>query len=65
MSSPAVLATGIIDEHYNGNQLTLGYRLTPELTLRIEHRARQPFAPVPPAFDRSVATSIVWWRRWS
>jgi hypothetical protein len=64
MSSPAVLVTGIIEEHYNGNQVTLGYRLTPDLTLRLEHRARQVFAPIPPAYDRSLAASIVWWRRW-
>jgi hypothetical protein len=64
MSSPAVLATGIIDEHFNGNQLTLGYRITPDLTFRVEHRERQAFAPVPPAYDRSLAASLVWWRRW-
>jgi hypothetical protein len=65
MSSPAVLTpTLIVDEHLNGTQETLGYRLTPEITLRFEHRARQPFLAVPAGYDHSAAVSIVWWKRW-
>ena len=64
MASPAVLAAGIVDQRFNANQLTLGYRLTPELTLRLEHRLIQPFAATDVPYDRRFAASIVWWKRW-
>jgi hypothetical protein len=62
MSSPAVLAT-IQQQHLSGVQETLGYRLTPEVTIRIEHRSRQPFGRVS-GYDHQGAVSLVWWRRW-
>jgi hypothetical protein len=50
------------EQHLNGVEETLGFRLTPELTLRADHRARQGFAR--PGFDHQVALSAVWWKRW-
>jgi len=49
-------------QHLNGVEETLGFRLTPELTLRADHRARQGFGR--PGFDHQVAVSAVWWKRW-
>jgi len=64
MSSPAVVTPTVIQEqHLTGTQETLGYRLTPDITLRVEHRVRQPFARLSGA-DHSGAVSVVWWRRW-
>ncbi len=63
MSSPAVLtATLIQEQHLNGTVETLGYRLTPEITLRLEHRAREAFGRT--GYDQAGAVSIVWWKRW-
>lgn len=41
---------------------TLGFRLTPELTFRLGHRARRTFSA--PAYDNQLLMSVVWWRRW-
>ena len=41
---------------------TLGFRVTPEITLRAGHRARQGFGR--PGYDHTISASIVWWRRW-
>jgi hypothetical protein len=49
-------------QHLNGVEETLGFRLTPELTLRADHRARQGFGR--PGFDHQIAVSAVWWKRW-
>ena len=65
MSSPAVLsATLIQDQHLNGTQETIGYRVTPEITVRVEHRARKPFSAAQVGYDHSAAVSVVWWKRW-
>jgi hypothetical protein len=40
----------------------LGYRLTPEITVRAGHRARQGFGR--PGFDHQYAVALVWWKRW-
>ena len=65
ISSPAVLgATTIQQQHLNGVQETLGYRLTPEITLRVEHRARKPFSAGQAGYDHVGAVSLVWWKRW-
>jgi hypothetical protein len=45
-----------------GVEETLGYRLTPELTFRVSHRARRNFAQDP--FDNQMFGSLVWARRW-
>ena len=65
MSSPAVLsATLIQDQHFSGTLETLGYRLTPDITLRLEHRARKPFSAAQVGYNHSAAVSVVWWKRW-
>jgi len=63
MSAPALTLFQTIEkQHLNGIEETLGFRLTPELTLRADHRARQGFGR--PGFDHQVAVSAVWWKRW-
>jgi hypothetical protein len=69
MSSPLVVAipgtttVARIDRlHFNGVEETLGYHLTPDITLRAAHRARRGFGR--PGFDHTVAVSAVFARRW-
>jgi len=45
-----------------GTEETAGYRLTPDLTFRVSHRARRVFAQTD--FDNQMLGSIVWARRW-
>jgi len=45
-----------------GTEETVGYRLTPDLTFRVSHRARRTFAQEP--FDNQMLGSVVWARRW-
>lgn len=45
-----------------GAEQTLGYRLTPDVTFRLSHRARRTFAQEP--FDNQMLGSVVWARRW-
>lgn len=52
----------VVEQRLNGVEEVLGYRLTPEITLRAAHRARQGFGR--PGFDHTVSVSAVWWRRW-
>jgi hypothetical protein len=69
MSSPAVFWLGgsseapyVEEQHLRGGEATVGYRVTPELTLRAGHRARQGFGR--PGYDNALMVSAVWWRRW-
>ena len=63
MSSPAVLPLGAVaDQRFSGVEEVLGYRLTPDITLRVGHRARKAF--VRTGYDHQAAASVVWWRRW-
>jgi hypothetical protein len=63
ISAPALTPLMTIEQQFlNGVEETLGFRITPELTLRADHRARQGFAR--PGFDHQVAVSAVWWKRW-
>jgi hypothetical protein len=63
IAAPALTPLFTIEEqHLNGIEETLGFRLTPELTLRFDHRARQGFGR--PGFDHQAAVSAVWWKRW-
>ena len=63
MSAPALTPLLTLEQqHLNGVEETLGFRLTPELTLRVDHRARQGFGR--PGFDHQAAVSAVWWKRW-
>jgi len=51
-----------VDQELNGVEETIGFRITPDLTLRGDHRARRIFGRT--TFDHQVAVSAVWWRRW-
>ena len=66
IDSPAVLppatAPVIVDQQLQGVEETVGYRLTPDITLRGSHRARRGFGR--PGFDHTIGVSVVWWRRW-
>jgi hypothetical protein len=63
MSAPGLTIDGTRQEQdFTGTEATVGYRLTPELTLRGSHRARKGFAR--PGFDHQATASVVWWRRW-
>ena len=63
MSAPALTLLQTIEkQHLKGVEETLAFRLTPELTVRADHRARQGFGR--PGFDHQVAVSAVWWKRW-
>ncbi len=58
------LATGGLagKQHLTGSEEVLGYRLTPEVTVRLGHRARQLFGRT--GVSHQAAISVVWWRRW-
>jgi hypothetical protein len=63
ISSPALTPLMTFEQqHLNGVEETLGFRLTPELAIRADHRARQGFGR--PGFDHQASLSAVWWRRW-
>lgn len=62
MSGPAVLPTLVQQQRFRGVETTVGYRLTPEIVLRLGHMARRPFGR--PSYDHLAAASVVWWRRW-
>lgn len=62
MDAPLVLPAGIVDQHLAGIEEVVGFRVTPEVTLRIGHRARRVFGRR--EYDNQAAASIVWWRRW-
>ena len=49
-------------QDFTGVEEILGFRATPDITLRIGHRARRVFGA--PEFDHQGTISIVWWRRW-
>ncbi|PYR65654.1 MAG: hypothetical protein DMF88_18985 [Acidobacteria bacterium] len=51
-----------LEQNFTGTEQTLGFRLTPEITLRASHRMRQQFGRDP--WDHFGAVSIVWYRRW-
>ena len=62
MDSPVVLPTVVAEQQLTNTEEVLGFRLTPELTLRGGHRARRGFGR--PGFDHQVEVSLVWWKRW-
>ena len=62
MSSPVQLPTSVVRQYLTGVEETIGYRLTPELTIRGGHRARRGFGRS--GFDNQVSVSVVWWKRW-
>ncbi|MGH9256569.1 MAG: hypothetical protein ACRD3C_18570 [Vicinamibacterales bacterium] len=62
LSSPLVTPLVVQQQRLAGVEEVLGFRLTPEITLRLGHRARRGFGR--PGYDHQAAVSIVWWRRW-
>ena len=62
MSSPFVTSLLVVQQRLTGVEEVLGFRLTPELTLRVGHRARRGFGR--PGYEHVAEASIVWWRRW-
>jgi len=49
-------------QHFNATEQTLGFRLTPEITIRASHRQAERFGTA--EFGHTGAVSIVWYRRW-
>jgi hypothetical protein len=64
MQAPAIsLLPGVFQEqHFNGTEEVVGFRVTPEITIRGGHRARELFGR--PGFSHSAEVSVVWWKRW-
>ena len=63
IDAPAIApAGGRLDQAFTAIEETVGYRISPGLTLRAGHRARKGFGR--PEFDHQFAISAVWWRRW-
>jgi hypothetical protein len=56
------LVAALEERHFTGVESAAGYRLTPEITIRGGHRARQLFGRQD--VDHAAAMSVVWWRRW-
>jgi hypothetical protein len=62
MSAPALTAGGGFEpQRFTGVEETVGFRLTPELTVRSGHRARRPFGRA--QVGHQVSVSLVWWQR--
>jgi len=49
-------------QRFTASEQTLGFRVTPEITLRISHRATERFGTS--VFGHTAAASVVWFRRW-
>jgi hypothetical protein len=47
---------------FSGTETTVGYRITPEVTVRAGYRARRLFSQ--PDYQHQVMASVVWARRW-
>ena len=62
IASPLVLATGTQQQQLTSTEETVGYRLTPEFTVRAGHRARRSFGRS--EYQHQFAMSVVWWQRW-
>jgi hypothetical protein len=51
-----------VEQQFKATEQTLGFRLTPEITLRVSHRMREAFGGT--TWDHTGAFSVVWYRRW-
>jgi len=51
-----------VDQRFKATEQTLGFRVTPEITLRVSHRAIERFGLN--SFGHTAAVSVVWFRRW-
>ena len=61
MASPIVPPV-LAEQRLTSTEEVVGFRITPELTVRGGHRARRTFGR--PGFDHQVEASLVWWKRW-
>jgi hypothetical protein len=57
-----VTAPSASASRFTGVEEAVGYRLTPELTVRAGHRARRGFGQAD--FGHEASASLVWWQRW-
>jgi len=48
---------------FHGTEEIVGFRLTPEITVRGGHRMREAFGAT--GYVHAATLSVVWWRRWS
>lgn len=56
-------ATGTFDRlSFRGTEEVVGFRLSPGITIRAGHRAREAFGSS--AYIHAATVSVVWWRRW-
>jgi hypothetical protein len=63
ITADVALPGGLRDaRRFTGVDTAVGYRLTPELTVRAGHRARLAFGVS--NVDHAATASLVWWRRW-
>lgn len=63
MSSPALLSSNIYaQQRYSGVEEVVGYRLTPDVTVRAGHRAQRGFGR--DEFTHAATVSVVWAKRW-
>ncbi len=62
IASPLVLPTLVADQELSGVEEVIGYRVTPEVVLRVGHRARRGFGR--PGYDHQGSVQLVWWKRW-
>ena len=51
-----------VQQYFKASEQTIGFRLTPELTLRASHRLIERFGTT--EFGHTGAVSVVWYRRW-
>jgi hypothetical protein len=51
-----------VEQRFKATEQTLGFRVTPEITLRVSHRAIERFGLN--SFGHTAAVSVVWFRRW-
>ena len=50
------------EQDFAGTEAVVGYRVTPEITIRGGHRARRGFGRT--GYDHVGEISVVWWKRW-
>jgi hypothetical protein len=63
LEGPPLLATPLGPRQtFAGTEETVGFRVTPEITLRASHRARRLFSQ--PDYLHQAMASVVWARRW-
>jgi hypothetical protein len=63
IAAPLVLPASVTDQRLNGVEEVVGYRVTPEITVRLGHRARRGFGL--PGYSHQASVQLVWWRRWN